>query len=163
MSVMKSYEDIELALSTLAAGTSIKTSLKIDASREQGCRIKDIRYGLTFTAKPSLGPILVGLCDSNLTVAELDECLDSDPQSDLSVPGQADSMRKVVPLALIPKVASGDDGNMLFYEQRRAKWYWDVLEGSGIQLFARNMDDTALTGATLIDFSAVITGTWLLD
>ncbi len=158
---MKSYEEIELNLGTLAAGTSIKTNLKIDGNREQGCRISKIRYALSVVAKPALGPILYGLCSADLTVAELDECLDSNPEQPNAVPEQEEAMRQVVPFGLIPKGLIETVTNIMPY--MRGSWFWEVPEGQGLQFFCRNQDDAALTGATLIDFSAFISGVWLDD
>ena len=160
---MKSYNDnLSAALLTFAANTSLKTSFKVDASRENGSRIKKIRYAVTYRGKTSgEGPLMFGICDSNLTVAELDECLDSDPQGPQAVPEQEESMRKVVILGVIPQNATQSPADI--QPMRSAKWFWDVDEGSGLQFWVRNNDGSALTTGASVDITALILGEWLSD
>ncbi len=162
---MKSYEFITQALSTLAAGTSIKTNLKIDGSREQGCTVDKIKYAVSFSDKVTAeGPLIYGICDSNLTIAELDEGLDSDPQGDQSVPEQEESMRKIVVLGQIGFDDLSSANAVTPHPYRHAKWFWDVKEGSGLQFFVRNLNvANPLSGSALVHFTAFITGSWLLD
>ncbi len=158
----KSYDDASMNLSTLAAGTSIKVSLKADSAREQGVRIKKIRYIVNMIGKQNdEGPLRYGLCSSDLTIAQLDECLDSDPQHAGEVPGTEEANRQVVLLGAFGRntTSTQNDPSTL----RSAKWFWDVIEGTGLQFWVRNDHTIALTTGCAFDFHSFMSGDWLDD
>ncbi len=161
MAKYRTYQHVSLSLSTLAAKTSIKADTKIDGSNAKGVRLGKIRYAVTHIGITATeGPFLYGLCAKNLTVAELDECIDADPSFDDDTPAMEQAERKVVVLGSVAQSAPQESGVVPW---RSAKWFWDLPENEGLQFFVRNQDTSPLMTGSVFKFMALFMGVWLRD
>lgn len=160
---MRSYDDVEMALSTLAAGAVIKGQLKIDGSREQGIRLSKMKAACSISGKTTgEGPIIVGLCNTDLSVTEVAEAFAADPQKELDTPASEQVMREVFPIWHFGKGVLTGQGDAQPYREVRYPWK-DVIEGNGLSWFAINLDSGSLTTGTLVDVSSVTIGEWRED
>ena len=152
----------EIALSTLASLTAIAVILTPDSSRDQGVRIKQLKLACTYKGKTAgEGPLMVGLCDSNLSVAEIAEALVADPQHVGDVPATEQGNRRVFPIWNIgPALVAGD--SVEGFEDVHYPWK-TMEEGIGLKLFVFNADGSALTTGTIVTVTGSTVQEWLRD
>ncbi len=165
---MRSYDDVTINLSTLAAGAAIKGNLKIDASREQGIRMQKMKAAMSWNGLTDAeGPLMVGLCNSDLSPTEIAECIAADPQKELDTPATEQVMREVFPIWFIglftttkePPVHEVDAGML-----REIRYPWkEVIEGNGLSWFVMNLGGGALTTGVGVHFFSVTIGEWRDD
>ncbi len=152
----------EVALGTLANLTAIAIALTPDASREQGARIKQLKLAISYKGKTAgEGPLIVGLCDSNLSVAEIAEAILADPQHVADVPATEQGNRRVFPIWIIPAGLTADD-RIQKTEEVHYPWK-DMEESQGLKFWVFNADGNALTTGTEVTVDGSIVGEWLHD
>ncbi len=159
-----SHEQVSIDVSGLTSNNVVGDVTKIDGARENGVRIKQIKYAARwqqFTTNE--GGVQIGLSVGNgITDAEVKEALTADPQSSDDIPDGEQSLRKVFPLFMVPDaVAVGGDDMMQFRAIDR--WpFKDIEEGEALKTYAFNTSGSTLTSG-LIKLDMVITGEWLRD
>ncbi len=135
----------------------------MDNLREQGVRIKKIKYAMSFVGKTDdEGLLVVGIASGNLTSGEISETFSIDAQSRFDVPGAERMKRHVFPLMIIHK-----DGTEMpvqgFNGYKTFRFPWpEVSEGDALQIFAHTSSDNFTTGCTIL-VSSIIMGEWLDD
>ncbi len=106
------------------------------------------------------GPILVGLAH-DLTVAEIDEAFDGDPQRNADPNLEEQAHRPVWPLDMFFNNSAGN-GKLL--GNGVVKIGWSVPEGTQLKWFARNQEiANALTTGAVFKITAKHFGVWLKD
>ncbi len=159
------HQTVEMDLATLAAGAAVAIALNIDGAREHGIQIEKFRGIVDYENKPAtLGPLLFGLCENNLTTAEIAEALTADPQDEDDIPASEQSIRKVYPMGIIPKggIEDGPDSSVKYYRNIAYPWK-RIQEGEGIKFWVQNLDGSALTGNTFVTFTYTMAARWLDD
>lgn len=152
-------------LSTLGAGAAIIAGTRIDATRLNGCKPREIHYGVSIRGKTTdQGPLLYGL-SVGLSAGEIGEWFSADPQSRKDADELEQSQRKVLVLGHIHKeVTSGADGNAVPDGLQSVDWPgWEVIEGETLNTFVLNADGSALSTGTIVDLFTEILGEWLND
>ncbi len=128
----------------------------------RGVRMRKYRYAVTHSGgTDGDGPFWYGLCGKNLTVAELDEAIDADPNWEEDTPAFEQVQRHVVVLGSIGQNA--DEAQEAITPWRTGRWYWDNPENEGIQFFVRNQDTAALQTGMVVKFQALFMGEWLRE
>ncbi len=162
---MRSYDDVNITLSTLAAGAVLKGALKIDGSREQGVRITKMKAACGIFGLPANdGPVVIGLTNQDLSVTEIAECFAADPQKPDDVPGSEQSMRQVFPIwfSQIQGVVNTGVNGLRTYQNIAYPWK-EVQEGDGLAWFVINLDGVALGTGGVVSIASVTIGDWLGD
>ncbi len=160
----KVYSFTNTTLSTLAAATAVKQSLKVDASRLQGERIKDIFGKFTWEGKTvGDGPVYYGFCVDSLSVTEIAEIFNADPQSQVDTPDTERSMRRLIvvgemPIAQAAAINEDDHWHKIMWPTS-----WKIQEGEGLCVFAFNRESSALASGTILHFDGMINGEWMED
>ncbi len=156
------YINTEVTLSTLATATAITGATIIDPSREQGSLIKELRLAVSYKGKTAgEGPLVVGLCELSLSVTEIKEALEADPQLFRDVPASEQGNRRVFPIWQLDNL---NTSNSEVERMKDVKWPWRRMEeGMGMKVFVfNNSGSTLTTGASVIVFGAAVTE-WLHD
>lgn len=156
------YINSEVTLGALATATAVTAATIIDPSREQGSKIKELRLAMSFKGKTAgEGPIVVGLCELSLSVGQIKEALEADPQLLRDVPSAEQGNRRVFPIWQVPSLRTSDSE---IVRMKDVRWPWkNMEEGMGIKVFAfNNSGSTLTTGTTVIVFGAAVTE-WLHD
>lgn len=144
----------ELGVAALAAGDVIAATTKIDASRLQGYRISKMEYGLHFEGGDDADAVWFGLA-TGLTAAEVEECLEADPQSPQDVPAAEQVKRFVFPLKLIGAGSEPVNATKTLN--------WSIKEGQDLTIWAYNPTSAAISAGCVVQFVAKIYGKWLND
>ncbi len=165
-------QDIQLALSTLGAGTALKAATKIDSARLNGFRIAKVNIAATLRNKTaSEGPIVWGL-QCNMSAAEIKAALEADPQDSTADDDKGDGQwLKILGFVgvtatdapLTSDAGPGATAVSLAARMMEVKVNWSVIEGKDFSLFAFNIGSGALTTGTIIDAIMEIFGVWLRD
>ncbi len=157
------YQLFRMTLSTLASVAVIEDAAKTDTARAQGVRVKKMKIAVSYQGKTEgEGPLLVGVAHGNLSVTEIAEALNSDPQGqDQTVPMEQ-AQRTVMPIALIPAVGVGGNGVPLELDDVRFPWK-EVKEGTDITMWTQNLDTGALTTGTIVECHMTLLQEWLDD
>ncbi len=162
MAQMRSYDSVEITLSTLAAGAVLKGALKIDGGREQGVRISKMKAACMISGiTTGDGPLVIGLCNVDLSVAEIAEAFDADPQKELDTPASEQVMREIFPIWAQGK-QSQQGADIWPYRSIRYPWK-NVIEGNGLAWFVVNHDASALQTGGIVNIESVTIGEWLHD
>ncbi len=162
MTQMRSYDNVLTVMGTLATLLVLKTSLKIDTGRENGVRLKKMLMAMTFEGKTAgEGPLLYGLCLSDLSPTEIQEALNADPQKPDDVPASEQVMRKLMVIGVIPAAMTASTDPEV-YREVRFPWK-EIEEGSGLSWWVQNRDGGSLTTGTNVRFSSFAMGEWLDD
>ncbi len=161
--VLQADQRIDQAIGSLAAATAILLGTKIDANREQGMKVFRAKLGLYYRAKTAdEGPIVWGIACNVADAAALAGILTDDEQSGFGDAKQG-GMEWWKVLGMIPRLATEsplDKPDSVFVD---VKINWVIPEGSKMNVFAFNMDSTALTTGTLLDYYLDWSGVWLRD
>ncbi len=156
------FDNLEIAVASLAANTGILGASKIDNSREQGFRsimqegnIKGVAFA------EDNGPILVGYANSALSLSEIEETLEADPQSSFDKPAGEQVSRKLSFLGYLSGPAAGADVSKDFVTKHRESF----PEGTSITYFVYNTDTaTAITAnSQTVKIHIKHVGVWLRD
>ncbi len=156
------YINSEVVLSTLATATAVTTATIIDPSREQGSLVKELRLAVSYKGKTAgESPLIVGLCELSLSVTEIKEAIEADPQLLRDVPASEQGNRRVFPIWQLDTL---NTSNSEVKRMSDVKWPWRRMEeGMGIKVFVfNNSGSTLTTGCTVVVFGAAITE-WLHD
>ncbi len=162
------WDETQLNLGGLAAGDVISAGGKCDAAREQGFRFVESEYLINVRDKPTnVGPIVFGVAMDQVA-ADVEECIEADPQSRLSSQDEANmrAARMVMPLGLVGHGTT--DGAFALRGTEIVKYAggkgWSIPEGGQMSFWAWvPTAGVTLTGATIIDFMAKHKGVWLRD
>ncbi len=153
-------QQFNFTLDTLAAGTVVGLSTKIDGGRGSGFKVVKSQIWLDFGQKTTdEGPIMFGVAAS-LNAAEIQEALVSDPQSRVPVDNEH-SKRPIWPLLMIGKDVTSNDQAVI--EMTLVEPGWSIIEGQSYTYWAFNMDTALLTTGTRLSIFAKHTGVWLKD
>ncbi len=149
------------ALGALGALDVVSFNSKIDSARERGFRVTKMQICSSFSAKTAAeGGIMFGLA-VELSAAEIEECIEADPQSPNDVPDAEEAMRPVFPLGQAGQAQTSNvlnNGN--FYE---INLNWSIPEGAGLDWWYYNMSSGALTTGTTFRHWTKVFGVWLND
>ncbi len=156
------YIDAELQVGALANVAAVAVATQLDGAHEQGVRIKQLKLGMSYKNKTAgEGPIIIGLCANTLNVTEIAEALNADPQGIDDPPATEQGNRKVFPIWMIPTGLTDDDETSVLTE---VHYPWKEMdEGSGLKLFAFNIDGNTLTTGTEITVFGAAVQEWLRD
>ena len=162
MTQQRVYIQNNLGLGTLGSDLVLKSALRVDASRENGVRITKLKAAVSYNGKTATeGPLLVGLCSTDLSTTEIAEALAADPQKPDDVPASEQVMRQVFPIWLIPAGPASEPDTKELVE---ISYPWkEVAEGDGLAWFVQNRDGNALTTGCTIEIHGVCIGEWLND
>ncbi len=159
------------SLGARTAGANVSEhALLEDGSREQGARLRQIRWNLEWEGKTNTeGPIWFGL-SWNTVAALVTESINSDPQSDNDEEAMEEIRRKVVILGMIParSTQSGETTNFrytapLTFRTKKLP-SWDLDEGSHLRLwFGVPTGGVNVATGTLFTFDCAIKQGWLSD
>ncbi len=168
MALVQQFDvDLELVLSTLAAGAIIRVASSIDSTRENGFRITKSRITVGMTGKTTAeGPLLFGVDCNFDNSAQVTAALNANPQkpSDDDSRGTGSYIRFLGMIGLVPTVfPASDEGVGQVFEISYGKNGWSIPEGSALNYWVRNNDNSALTAGTILQFSAEHFGVWLRD
>lgn len=156
------YLIVEVALGTLANLTVTGATTQIDASRDNGMRIKQLKAAVSFKGKTAgEGPLIAGLCAQDLTNAEIAEALVADPQKTVDTPSSEQGNRRVFPIWNIGPGLVADDS---ITELKEVHYPWKMIgEDEGLKFFVMNNDGSSLTTGTTMTLFAAVVGEWLRD
>ncbi len=109
-----------------------------------------------------IGPVIFGFADTQLSNAEIDECMSAQPNRWNDSPANERAARPVFPLGAVFK--SGGDGQVIDHFDSR-DWPFKgmtIPEGDGLKLFAWNADQVSNMGANdSITFYLKLWGVWI--
>ena len=154
---------LELDLAILPTLNVKAAATKIDAAREQGARIKQMKAAISWKDKPTtLGPLLVGF-SVGLTELQIAEALLADPISDKSnVEAAEQANRRVFPVWLIPAGIAVASEELTKLEEIHFPWK-EIDEGVDLDFWVQNLDGSSLTGNTLVVAQIAFVTEWLRD
>lgn len=155
-----------IALATLANDVAIVGGTKIDASRDQGVRIKKLMVSKAIAVAPDTTeiPLIWGYAIA-LNAAEIAECLNADPQGIEDTDASDKANRKVY---VCGNVRNAVPSNGSGAEDPGDKWEevpvpWDIPEGSTFNWWVMNRTNSALSGGMIVHINAVAVTEWLRD
>ncbi len=160
----KVYSFATITLGTLAAGTAIVGATRLDGSREQGCKMRDIFGKFTWEGKTvGDGPVYYGLAPSSMTTALIAQVFNADPQSIFDETSTEEAMRRLIVVGEMPlnqAAAINEDDHW-----HKIMWptSWDFPEGEGLNIFVFNREGGALASGALLHFDGMFNTTWLED
>ncbi len=163
-----------ITLGTLAANTAIKAATQIAITED--ARLLSMDLGLHMIGLTNLeGPIIMGICNNELTVAEIAEALNMDGPLDRNDRELNENIGKAVfPLALLTaqgfvpmgkwvnaesNAGISANGSSLLGGRRTLQWTFSNPEGW--TWFAFNFSGSALTTGAILRFFATYYGVWL--
>ncbi len=171
MSLVQQFDhDRSLALGTLGANTAILSNTLIDSGRENGFRVTHSKFHFSMTAKTTTeGPIMVG-CSVALTAAEIKAAIEADPQRSNAEDSRPPNtyIKTLFLMGVGQQEFPGSGGSGMGFmkggiDVSYGKNGWSVPEGSGLAVWAYNMDSGALTTGCIIHWFAEHFGVWLRD
>ncbi len=157
---MRTWDVEGFTVGAIAANTAQLSTTKIDASRLQGAVPRKIDYQLDFTGKTAGdGPLIVGL-SVGLSIAQITEYFNSDPQR-FGEPGESEeSHRPILVLGVLGRHRTA----ALETPWLTINWPgWHVLEGVDLNAFVFNIDGSGFTTGTLVSLVLNIRGDWRND
>ncbi len=150
---------VDLALGALAAAATVAGSLTNFGETKVRCISADLLWTLN-DGSAGQGPIEVGLHSSDLSVTEINECLDARPSSQSDIIPIERSRRPVRRVGkLINDSTGGDklkDGNVV-----RTRIPFILSEGKELQVWARNEDTAVLTTGGIVHVSGTLYMVWI--
>ncbi len=161
--LVRQIDNIEVSVASLAALTGVVTPSKIDASREQGFRTL-MQRGIiqlhgTGAGSAVAGPLAIGFTQADLSLTEIEEAIENDPQDQTEEPANEQARRKIFWLGFI----STEDKSLSTIPVRTSHRL-SILEGSALSYFAYNTDvATAISASTQVKFFIEHLGVWLRD
>lgn len=157
-------DNIEIDIGSLASKTALSVAGNIDSSRENGFRTLkqegNVTPDGTALTAPTGGPLIVGFCDDELTVTEIKEKIEANPQSSTSVTENEDAAR----VLFILGYCNLSDLNMRTNFQFTKRFKWSYPEGAGINYWVYNSDiNTAIAATGQLKIFCKHIGVWLRD
>ncbi len=163
---MRSTHLIDFAAGAVAAETAVIQNTKIDLNRLQGCRPGKIDFGVEWRGKTTLeGPAIYGLAEG-MTVSQLKQWWQSDPQHDGDMVAATQSQAHVLVLGYIAFVSTSGNGDQNVIGgtgKSQRKWPgWQISEGEvGLDFFVMNIGLAPMTTGLLLDGFLHIRGDWI--
>ncbi len=153
------WDELQLALGTLGAGTTIQINSRLDSSRLQGFKLLRTEYDVqVFGLTAAEGPVHVSLCH-DLTTTEHEETLGGDPQRAKDPDLSEKAMRPVWPLGHLYH-----EGGIGVTSLRGViKLGWSFPEGTPMKWCFNNRFGTSLTTGAQVRLTAKHFGVWLRD
>ncbi len=154
--------------STLAADTGIffSPTSRHDASRLQGSKLRKGWCAWSWVGKTANeGPVILGYA-IDLSVAELAEFFDADPQRSQDTGKSEQASRAVIPVAVIPKQCTASSSTPSYGDirlQRMPVFSYHVKEGIDLKWFMYNRGSAALTTGLVVSGWAMWQAEWLND
>ncbi len=147
-----------LSLSTLAADATLAAALTAFGQT----RVRVISADLTWSRKGATvneGPIRVGISNSNLAVAEINEKLDARPTSQTDIIAMERSRRPVRTSGAFP----GEQANETLNDGKpiRTKLSTILNEGTELNIWARNKSGAALTTGGVVQVQGTFYLVWI--
>lgn len=151
-------EGIVLNTETIAANDVVGGSSKADDTRKQGFRTLKLE-GHAYFKNGAADEFLIFGIAVGLSAAEVEECLEADPQFPQDAAAQEKVMRPVFPLGAVH--GDGASGRLMSFKHNLR---WSVKEGSSFLWWAYNPDSVAhsTAGQRLLIFAKHF-GVWLED
>lgn len=150
--------DQAVALSTLGSDTVIKQVL-VNLTQDVYLNSSDlIAYAEGMTAGE--GPLLVGLCDNDLTVTEIAEALAAAPPSQSARIERERATRPVRTMGVIINPGTGLIGAVEDGKKLRVPIKWFQGAGADIAFFIQNKGAAALTTGSVAKVTGKLYGTW---
>ncbi len=154
------HDGIVIELLTLAANSVLTGNSTIDSVRAEGFRVLKTEYWIGINGKADgEGPITCGM-SVGLSAAEIAEAILANPQKRGDRAEHEQSSRPVWPLISfgVNNAQQINDGMW-----RSKNIGWSIQETEGLQFYAFNSDNSALTTGTKIFIEAKHFGVWLKD
>ncbi len=156
------HNTFDFSVGGLTAPAVSVATLRIDASRLQGCRIKKWKAQMSFDGKTDGEGIFIVGFSHGLTNTEILEALQADPQGENDIPAMEEANRPIYPMWVIAK-----DGVETFRDNHRAfeevKYPWKTIpEGVDLQLWCFASSDDLTTGMFIRTAHVWVTE-WLRD
>lgn len=155
------HEFQNFSVAALATRDVVTSTSVLDASMLHGSQVKMCKAAATVDAHTTnQGPILVGLA-RGLSDAEIEECLEADPQKFEDVPAGEEANRAVWPIWFFPPAEETSLRNIMrvsripFPFKRRE-------EGTSFVWWAYNLDTISLSAGAVQIWASWVTE-WLRD
>jgi len=154
------YDRIQVAPGTLAALDAVTGASRYSSVISEDFRIIKADYWIAYEPKATADKVLVGMCDGELTAAEVEEALESVP-SDLNDNLNAErTMRPVWPLEMLGDMAASS-GELILKGEWKPRWTFHDPEAW--DMFVYNPDNAvALTDASIVTMFMKIYGVWVV-
>lgn len=159
------HDQVTITVGALAALDLISQTSKIDSSRTRGFRVMRYEYGIVYRGKTaSEGPLLVGDAFNPSATADMEECLEADPQDDFSSDGSVAQNIANRPVQELGLIAYNETAGKLFDGGFRVrKPTWSCPEGGTLQFWVYNLGGSQLTTGTVVTIVIKAYGVWLND
>ncbi len=159
--LVRQVDNVLITTDALAAITGVLGAGKIDTARLNGFRTLAQRGFIQWSnSDGSGGPVMVGFCEAAMTLAELEEAIENDPQSSQDTPAIEQAGRKYYLLGYLSGIA-GQPGNFKEFATKHKASY---IEGNAMNFFAYNCNTaTALDASNQIKVFCEHLGVWLRD
>ena len=159
----RQIDNIEINIADLAAVSGIVGTSKIDTARAQGFRTVQQKDILTLdgtgVGSAVAGPILVGFAEAVLSIAEIEEAIENDPQSQKDQPATEQAGRKIFFLGYLGTEDS-NQSQVRFTTKHKVSY----IEGTNLLYFAYNTDlNTNVSATTQVKIFCEHLGVWLRD
>ncbi len=160
----KVFGSSNVPLLTLGGQTAILAVTRIDASRLQGVKIRDIFGIFNWSGKTTgEGPIYYGFADGRLSIAEIAETFNADPQVIDDVPASEQAERRVIVIGTMPEVDTVQLNVDDHWHKMMWPTSWTIPESVAFNVFAFNRGSGSLTTGTLLRFDGMFNTEWLED
>ncbi len=149
-----------ITLGTLANNTAIIGNTNVDASREQGVRLKQLKAAYLLTGQTGdEGPIIYGWA-VELTAVEIAEAILADPQDSEDTAARDKANRKVFPMGMFGVSTQIEMNQPL----REVKFPWkEIIEGATLKWFVFNASGSTLTTGAIAHLFAATVQEWSRD
>ncbi len=156
------YDNVELDISSLAAITGVVGASKIDGSRLMGFRTLMQEGSIAYESAALVGgPILVGFAGPALSLTQIEEAIEADPQSSVNTVPVEQVSRPIFILGILEAVAKASVSSIRSFKK---KFQWSYPEGAQMNFFAYNTDlNTAIGASSQVKIFCKHTGVWLRD
>ncbi len=153
------WDEIQLSLGTLGAGSAIISGSRCDPSRLQGFRVLKTEYFINIRGMTTgEGPILATL-SHGLSATEIEQTMGADPQRSNDPDASPRAMQPLWPLGYLMFI--GANGPIVL--EGTTKLGWSFPEGTGLDWGFTNRGDSALTTGGIAVITAKHFGVWLKD
>ncbi len=155
-------ESVIISVASLAAKDAIAAASKIDASREVGFRVLKTEGWAFLKAAVSDEVVIFGVDAFILSAAGVEESIESDSQSPFDFANVEKASRPVFPLGALSGLSAQPGNGILVHFTNEIPWTYP--EGTGMEWWAYNPDDDALSaGSQQVIIFAQHQGVWLRD
>ncbi len=149
-----------ITVGTLANNTAIIGNTNIDATREQGIRLKQLKAGYLLTGQTGdEGPLIYGWC-LELTAVEVAEAILADPQDSEDTNAKDNANRKVFPVGIFG-VSTQIEMNR---DLKEVNFPWkEIIEGATLKWFVFNASGSTFTTGAVAHLFAATVQEWARD